>query len=338
MFVRPRMLSILTTRRCTAACDHCCVGASPRASAAIPVERIHRLIDEARRVPSIELIGFTGGECFTLGAHLDELVGHAADLGFTTRVITNGYWAVDEPAATERVRRLRARGLDEMMLSTGTFHQAFVPVERIVHGARAAASAGVLTRISVEDCDQSAFDDGVLRAELAELVAARKVFLGRDPWTTDAGGRGRAALSHERILGEGSSRAGGACAHVMTVIAVTPNQELVSCCGYPLEELPRLRIGSVADRALDEVLRDAPDGLLKMWLHVAGPAGIAAFVAEHLPGYELPPSATICQSCVALQRDERAMRVLSEHAAEVAHSIATEFVRLQSTREPLYAT
>jgi Radical SAM superfamily len=338
MFALPRILSILTTRRCTAACDHCCVGAGPRASGAIPVERIHRLIDEATRIPSIERIAFTGGECFLLGDDLDELVGHACGNGFATRVITNGYWARDEQHANDRARSLRARGLDEMMLSTGTYHQKFVSVERIVHGARAAAKAGILTRISIEDCDQSGFSDIVLREELADLIAARRIYLGRDPWTVDAAGRGRSAVSHDAILSETPNRAKGRCENVLSVIAVTPNQELVSCCGYPLEELPRLRIGSVADRPLDEVLRDAPDGLLKMWLHVAGPSGIAEFVARHIPGFALPASPTICQLCVTLQRDERAMQVVTEHAPEVLAAVAARFIELQRNRQPLHAS
>ncbi len=338
MFVRPRMLSIFTTRRCTAACDHCCVGASPRATAAIPVERMHRLIDEAARIPSLELIGFTGGECFLLGTELDALVGHANGNGFTTRVISNGYWAVNPAAARQRIGGLRARGLDEMMLSTGTFHQRFVPVERVVHAARAAAEAGILTRISIEVCDQSAFDDALLLAELAEPIARHEIYLGRSPWITDAGGRGQTPLSHERWLSERDDWSAGRCTHVLTVIAVTPDQQLVSCCGFPLEELPQLRIGSVADRALDDVLDETPNELLKMWLHVAGPSGIADFVARYVPGYALPPSASICQSCVALQRDATAMRVIAEHAGDVVQSVADAFFRLQAGAPPLHAT
>ncbi len=330
MFVRPRMLSIFTTRRCTAECDHCCVGAGPRATCAITVERIHRLIDEATRVPSLELIGFTGGECFLLGEGLDELVGHAKANRFTTRVISNGYWAVNQRAARRRIGGLRGRGLDEMMLSTGTFHQRFVPVERIVHAARAAAEAGVLTRISIEACDQSAFDDTLLLAELAEPIARKQVYIGHSPWTTDAGGRGETALSHERWFADHAPRPVGRCAQVLTVIAVTPEQQLVSCCGFPLEELPRLRIGSVADRPLDEVLDETPNELLKMWLHVAGPSGIADFVARHVPGYTLPPSASICQSCVSLQRDETAMRVVAEHAGQIVQSVANAYFQLQA--------
>ncbi|HEY0614080.1 MAG TPA: radical SAM protein [Candidatus Elarobacter sp.] len=325
MLIAPVSLSILTTRRCSAACDHCSVGAGPRERLAIPVERIHRLIDEAAEIPSIRRICFTGGECFTLGEALDALVGRAAAAGFTTRVITNGYWAVDAGAATERVRKLAAVGLDEMMLSTGTFHQRFVPVERVIHGARAAAAAGIATRISVETCDQSDFDERALEAAVADLIASRRLRIGRDPWIPDAGGRGTTALSHRRFLSETGPHGYGSCAQILNVISVTPAQDVVACCGFPSEQLPELRIGSIAERRLQDVLASAPDELMKMWLHVAGPAGIAAFVARYIPGYSLPPSASICQSCVTLQRDGRAMAVVRAHAAEIAPQIALQF-------------
>lgn len=337
MLVRPRMLSILTTRQCTAACDHCCVGASPKVTTRIPVTRIHELIDEATRIPSFERIVFTGGECFLLGADLDALVRHAAENGFATRVITNGYWAVNDHAARQRIDALRQAGLDEMMLSTGTFHQRFVPVTRVIAAARAAAAAGLPlpTRISVEDCDQSTFDDAILKDELADLIALRSVYIVRDPWIPDAGGRGATMLSHEKRGAAGTDNGMGRCAQILSVITVTPDQQLLSCCGFPMEQLPRLRIGSVANQSLDDVLRLAPNELMKMWLHVAGPDGIAEFVARHIPGYTLPASPSICHSCAVLQRDARAMRVVTEHADEIVQSVAGEFIALHGGLDPL---
>jgi len=337
MLARPRVLSLMTTRRCTAACDHCCNGSSPRANGAIPVERLHALIDEAKQIPSIQRVGFTGGECFLLGRDLDALIAHAHELGFETRVITNGYWAVNERAARERVASLRTAGLDEMMLSTGTFHQSFVPVERIVHAARAAAAAGIPSRIAIEVCDQQTFDETVLHEELAAEIAAKRVFLGHDPWTVDAGGRGVSELSHEQLRSEGRGYELGRCGQILDTLAVTPDQQLQACCGFPTEQLPALRIGSVADTSLTDLLRDAPSDLLKMWLHVAGPQGIAEFVARYVPGYALPLSASICQACASLQHDTRAMAIVAEHAADIARTIVTDFVGLHGGLEPLRA-
>ena len=337
MLARPRVLSLITTRRCTAECDHCCIGSSPRATQAIPIERMHSLIDEAKRIPSIERVVFTGGECFLLGRDLDGLIAHAHELELQTRVITNGYWAVNEKAARMRVASLQTAGLDEMMLSTGTFHQRFVPVERIVDAARAAARATIPVRIAIEVCDQQTFDETILHQELAGEIAARQVFLGHDPWTPDAGGRGETPLSHGELLAGGDDRADGRCSQMLDTITVTPDQQLLACCGFPMEQLPRLRIGSLADATLDDLLRGSPNELLKMWLHVAGPKGIAEFVARYVPGFTLPPAVSICQSCVALQRDPRAMAVVAAHGADMIQSIAEGFIELNGGLEQLQA-
>jgi MoaA/NifB/PqqE/SkfB family radical SAM enzyme len=127
MLIHPRGLSLITTKRCTAACDHCCFHCTPLATEAIPLERLHALVDEARDVPSIRLIVFTGGECFLLGQELDTLVARASDHGFATRCITNGYWASSLRVAMQRMRALAAAGLSEIEFSTGAFHAAYVP-------------------------------------------------------------------------------------------------------------------------------------------------------------------------------------------------------------------
>ncbi len=329
MFFRPRYLSILTTRRCTAACDHCCVGASPRATQAIPLERIRGLIDEASRVPSIELIGFTGGECFLLGAALDDLIARVSSKKLRSRVITNGYWAVSERAARLRLASLVDAGLGEMMLSTGTFHQRFVPVSRVIDAARAAAEAGVRTRISIEACDQSSFDESQVFDALRDQIEARTIIVGRDAWTTDAAGRGETPLTHERLLADEPDRAAGRCEQILNVISVTPAQELIACCGFPQESLPRMRLGSVANTPLYELLATAPPDLLKIWLHVEGPTAIARFVATRVPGYRVPRAASICEACVALQRDAVAMRTLAEHGAEMAPAVIARYLELQ---------
>ena len=337
MLARPRVLSLITMRRCTAACDHCCAGSSPAAGGAIPVERMHGLIAEAKRIPSIQRVTFTGGECFLLGSDLDALIAHAHELGLETRVVSNGYWAVNERAARIRVAALRRAGLDEMMVSTGTFHQRFVPAGRIVHAARAAARAGVKVRIAVEVCDQQSFDETLLHDELAPEIAANMVFVRHDPWTDDAGGRGEAHVTHDRLIRDGCVVERARCAQILDTITVNPDQQLLACCGFPVEQLPELRIGSVANAALDDVLRNAPTDLLKMWIHVAGPHGIAEFVARYEPTFALPASVTICQACVAIQRDPRAMAVIAAHGDAVVDEVIAAFIQINGGLQPLLA-
>ena len=181
----------MTTRRCTAACDHCAVGAHPRAAGAIPVTRLHGLIDEAVRVGTFGELTFTGGEPFLLKDDLVALVRRAHGYAFKTRIISNAYWAVNDEAATALISALRDAGLDERRtFSTGTFHQRFVPVERVVTAARASIAHGVRTHVSVEDCDQSDFSSSSLAAELKSESATGLLRIVAIRGSMAAGGRG----------------------------------------------------------------------------------------------------------------------------------------------------
>jgi pyruvate-formate lyase-activating enzyme len=314
VFARPKLLSLITTHRCTAACDHCCFGCSPKATKAIPVRRMHGLIDEAAAIGSIEMVGFTGGECFLLGRKLDALVARATGHGLRTRAVTNGYWAVSAAAARARVAALRAAGLGELHLSTGMFHQRYVPVERVLHGARAAAEAGLVTSVVVEECEGSTFDAPAVHAALADLVARDRLVILRQPWIAHADGRGEARLAHDPSLSRFRPENRGGCASILNVLSVTPDQTLIACCGYTMEAIPELHLGSVAERSIAEVLHAAPNDLLKYWIHVDGPEAVLDFVKRFEPDYPLPvESPDMCQTCLHLHRDKLARQVLRDH-------------------------
>ncbi len=338
MYARPRALSLITTRRCTAACDNCCFGCSPTAGAAIPIARLRTLIDEAAELPSMETIAFTGGECFLLGPQLDALVARASGHGLRARAVSNGYWAVTQAAARRRVASLRAAGLDELHLSTGMFHQRFVPVARVLHAARAAVEHGLVASVWIEECAGSTFDGARLRAELDDLVRAGRLYVGSQPWIESAAGGGTARLVHDPSLSRFRPQNRSGCASVLDVLSVTPDQLLVACCGYTMEAIPDLHLGSVAERRLGDVLADAPTDLMKYWLHVEGPEAILEFVQRFEPAYRLPlESPAKCQTCLILHRDPVVRRVIAAHLDAIpAREILTAFARVTHAR-PLVA-
>jgi Radical SAM superfamily len=340
MDARPRILSLVTTHRCTAACDHCCFGCSPAVTKAIPVPRMHALIDEAAALPSFAMVGFTGGECFLLGRHLDALVARAHGHGLRTRVVTNGYWAVNQLAAQRRIAALAAAGLDEAHFSTGTFHARFVPVERVLAGARAAAEANLVTSVWIEAREGSAFDAAGVRGALADLIEQRRVYVGTQPWIESAEGRGEARLSHDPSLSRFRAANKSGCNSVLDVVSVTPDQTLIACCGFTMESIPELHLGSVADRTLGEALAAAPNEFLKFWLHVDGPERILEFVRRFEPGYRLPvESPSMCQTCLHVHRDPLARRVLAEHADEFpVERVMTAFLARAQARAPARRT
>lgn len=303
-------------------------------SARIPSERLRSLIVEAGALPSIRAVCFTGGECFTLGAELDALIALTAERGYEPRCVSNGYWAVTPTAAADRMGRARAAGLRTIHLSTGQMHAAFVPVERIVNAAVAAFDAGIRTSISIEEFKGTSFDWRAI-VEHPEIVARSTdprldIFL-RD-WIPHAEGRGEATLAHTRKRSRFRAERKTGCDSILDILTVRPNLELSACCGYPIESMPELSLGSLANRTIAEVVAAADDDLIKFWLHVAGPERMLEFVKRYEPSYQLPTQyAHKCQSCVHLHRDPVAMRVLTERANEVAAEITAAYLRLRDS-------
>src|SRR5512140_2834717 len=158
MVIVPHTLALITTYRCTAACDHCCFSCSPANSASIPPANIRKYIEQATNIPTIKVVVFTGGECFLLGKELDLLVKAATENKFITRFVSNGFWATSRPAARRRLEKLVRCGLREANYSTGEQHARFVKPEYVRHGAIAAAELGLTSLIAVDSFGDSQFD------------------------------------------------------------------------------------------------------------------------------------------------------------------------------------
>jgi hypothetical protein len=289
-------------------------------SVRIPPERLEAIINEAARLPSVRLFVFTGGECFLI-PELDERIAQVTRLGLRSRCVTNGYWAFSPERARARVKTLSAAGLKEINFSSGRFHSKYVPVERIVFAASATADAGILTLITVETCEQE--DDSADRIyehpALRTRIDSGEILFQRNVWIDN---EGEAPLTHDDQYNRFANGHDTGCKTALDVLAVTPTQSLVACCGLHLERIPELHIGSVADVALDTLVKAAADDFIKIWLHVTGPERIYRFAQSKDPSVQLPDrSAHPCETCLKLFRDKRALEVLREHYPAVEEEV-----------------
>ncbi len=290
------------------------------------------LIAETSEIPSIRHLSFTGGECFLLGSFLDELIKEGTALGLRTKCVSNGYWAVNGRAAQKRVDALATAGLQELALSTGPFHAEFVPFERVAIAAETAARAGIAVIIVAETMDDASFTPDDVREHplIKDSIAAGRISVLANPWIENACGNGKSQPTH--ALADRSSLVGAAarCKSILETATVTPTLELVACCGFPIESIPELWLGSVATMSLRAVIEAAPDSLLMMWLHIDGPRKILEWVQQHEPDFVLPEGyASVCQNCHYLHRDQTAQRVLRENIRGEADRVAKLFLALE---------
>ncbi len=319
----PRILTILPTYQCTAACRECCFECSPHVKGRIPLDRILAYIDEAAQsFSTLRLICFSGGECFLLGKDLDIAIARASSYGLMTRCVTNGYWAITESAARKRVEKLRQAGLTELNFSTGDEHQEFVPYSRVVNGAIAGAEAGLRVVIVVEGSNEvrftihEALSDERLAMFLKSSPAAKNLRVMSNIWMSFHADRKITQPEHiyARNCSDGSS---GGCTNILNNIVVTPHEQLASCCGLTMEHIPEMKLGDLREHSMKDLYYSQFDDFLKIWISLDGPQKIYRWATEKDPTIPYDDKiAHICHSCVIIYKDERVRRVLLEHYKE----------------------
>jgi len=325
VLVRPHTLSLITTHQCTAACDHCCFNCTPKIIDAIPINRLHSLIDEANEIESIQVIVFTGGECFLLGDDLYDLIAHAKQNGLLTRCVTNGYWGT-EKNVDGVVKSLVAAGLDEINFSTGEEHGTYVPPDRVRTAALACNNAGIRVLINIELFNDTSFNaiSFIESDGLCAAVESKTIKVQRNVWIKGDGAR---ELEHQRTHSRFNPDRIGGCHTALNVLAVTPKQSLVACCGLHMERIPELHLGSIENESLLSLVRRVPDDFLKIWIHVEGPERILQFVKAKRPDFRLPEeSVHPCTTCLHLYKNEEAREVIAEYYTEAESRISNLYL------------
>ncbi|MEI6781333.1 MAG: radical SAM protein [Verrucomicrobiota bacterium] len=330
MLIIPHTLSLITTYRCTAACDHCCFGCSPQAPEGIPASRMRSYIEQAAEIHSVKVVVFTGGECFLLGRELDELVKTAADHKFVTRFVSNGYWATSLPAARRRLKTLHECGLREANFSTGEQHARYIRPEYVRNGAIAAAELGMASLVAVDAFGDSVFDfDAFIdNAEFQKHVDAGTIVLKVSPWMRFRGER-RLAYTKQYLQKMEQHRSFGVgCATLLKVLAVNPAEELGICCGLTLEQIPEMKIGSLREHSIRELLVKTPDDFVKIWIYLQGPDAVLRYARQLDPSISIPrQQAHTCEVCRYVYGNPRIREAVMRQPPENMRDLITQYVQ-----------
>jgi len=275
----PFRVGLLLTESCDIACAHCWLGPSSN-GADMSLDEARDYIDQASSIPTVEWISFTGGEPFLLPGLLNELVGYASAKGLRTECVTNCSWAETPEKTEEKLKTLKASGLDVVNISADDFHQEFVPFENVRNCFEAARSLGLKTVIM-----SAAQTGGTLRlAEIINRLGPEEIgTLGEGESTeglsaiaVETGfipvGRG-AALPRDRWL-IGKSQTEGPCRLVLRDIGIDPRGELLACCSAA-SLLARGRLGNVVGTGIRQLLDDAGEQPLFKILSEQGPSSLA---------------------------------------------------------------
>jgi len=291
---------------------------------------MHRFIDEVQGVPSIKVVVFTGGECFMFGKDLDEMVKHANDNGYSTRFVSNGYWATSRQNARRRLQKLVDCGLKEANFSTGEQHARFIPPEYVRNGAMAAAELGLTSLVAVDSFGDANFnfDDFISEPDFQKHVDAGTVVLKVSPWMRFNGKR-RIAYTEKYLQQMQQHRSMGVgCATLLKVLACTPSYIMYACCGLTMEYTPELQLGSLKEHSIPELLRLAPDDFMKIWVHLHGPDAVLRY-AQKLDSTIPTPrqQAHTCDVCRYIYSNPRIRQLVMQKPPDNMQAIVAEYVQ-----------
>jgi len=95
---------------------------SPRSSGTFTIKQVTRVLEEARKIGTVEWVFYEGGEPFLFFPLMIEGIKRARKMNFKVGVVTNAYGAISEEDAELWLRPLAEAGVSFLNISNDTFH------------------------------------------------------------------------------------------------------------------------------------------------------------------------------------------------------------------------
>jgi len=179
-------IHLLLTYQCTQECDHCFVWSSPHYLETMTLKQVNELLEEAKKLGTVEWVWFEGGEPFLYYPVMVKGLKQAKAMGFKVGALSNAYWATSLDDALEWLRPLAELGIVDIGLSSDPYHGENLEAERVKNGVEAAIKLGIQVGI-MATCQMPQKLTG-LPGGVSEIMyrgrAAKKLLEGapRKPW------------------------------------------------------------------------------------------------------------------------------------------------------------
>lgn len=281
------ILALIYTWRCNAECSFCCYSCSPRRKEKLASDIALSIVEQAEKIEGIQHLSITGGEPFLFLGEVKEILRRWKRTGFTSNCATNGFWASSEKRAYKILRELKEEGLTTLSLSCDSFHQEYVPLERVRHAFRAAAGLGIKVEVN---CERRK-GDSPLEELLPEIREVRGSYREAPPVPA---GRGSTLSSEEFTCLESLpvERCG-----MLNTLAVTPTGTVYPCCSV-FGETELLALGNIHYLSLRALIEEAQVNTLLLLMERQGFGTLIELGKKADPYLPLPSRVVnICHLC-----------------------------------------
>lgn len=327
----PKVVTLLTTFKCTAQCHNCCFQCSPLSKKKMMLLEMQNWIVKCLDAfPSIEMVVFSGGECTLLGNSLFDIIRFVSSREVSTRIVTNAWWAKTYDTAYNYVAKLKRNGLKEINFSTGDDHQQWIPFEYVRNAALAAYRLGVVCAINIETHDKSSFDfDSYLQKDKVfasccsnNMVNNRKcIYVEHGVWAP-MNDKDECEYSYEKYKDSLNYKR---CENLFDNIPINPYGEVLACCGITSEQNPFLRLGNIAHEDIKIIYGRSFMDILKVWLFVSGPISILHFIHKVVGVKDGVAPRHMCIMCKEIFSNSEYLAILREHINDYAPAVLLKY-------------
>ncbi|MFT4954887.1 MAG: hypothetical protein ACI8U3_001261 [Brevundimonas sp.] len=335
----PRTLTILTTDRCTAECDHCSVFSDKKRTDRLTAAQMIDSIGQASELGGLQTVVFAGGEPTLLKEDLLEAIAYAYSLGINTRLITNASWAVSDQKARKKLLDLRQAGLVEINFSLDKYHSPYIPVGHVLNAWRAAKGIGFRSVVlATHHSNENPYTEDVVFEMIGEQIPVINI---GDPDSiveelrADDGtfyclsygplqklGRAAQKIPDEVFGWYHLDQLEMGCQYYAVSPALSPRNSLLSCCGVEANRNPLLDFGVVEeDGSVEKMLRERSEDLFSSAFSVIGPVGMARVLRDNDENSGIHERYTsVCQVCEHITTDPVIRDKLSRLTPQIAQA------------------
>lgn len=286
----PTGLAFLFSYKCNFKCRHCSINADPSHKEVIDIDTVKKAIKEASDIASIQVLVATGGEPTLFPRHLETFLMMAHDFGFTTRVVTNVWWAKSLELADRFLSRWKKLGLDELNISFDDFHleylRRFGGLNNIKNAVKVAIDNEIKVVIAIVRSVGTSLNAAKVRLLLGDL--ANYVYTTEDFFAPV--GRAGAMADHAVV----NLPKHGGCAEAGSSLSLHPNGDIAYCCGHIINDSDSswfTRVGNIHHEHLWDIVERIRKNLLVIAIRVVGPHQIVKYFNSHERVYHM------CHAC-----------------------------------------
>lgn len=312
-----RNVGLFLTYHCQASCAHCVVKAGPDRHEGIGLDEAKDWIRQTAsyRDHYVYVLSLTGGEPFSNLTLLRKVMEFAAESGLYISLVSNGFWATQRDTAKRVLQSLP--DICFLSISTDTYHQQFVPFERVKNAIWAMQECGIPYYISVVTENTGDADFQRINSELLEVTAPDRIRTGI---TFPIG---RAAAMRSQLKYAVSNDPPREACQAASSPCIFPDGRVYGCIGplYGLKHEHPLLLGNARETPLAEIFNRAETNVLLHALRLWGPHRMMSMLreaglADHVPTRFIERS--VCNACLDLMSDP----VVREWAAQLQQDAA----------------